>query len=132
MATTTTSISINSPDISGDVIAINKTTQLKKAGVSTGLDQTTGVGKKITQSTSQYTLFTASNYVDGLAHKVYIRVNSSNVTEYVSVTIGAQAIGKLYGGDFLFIPWDGTADIKLTPSVTTTLAVEYFLAFQDS
>ena len=57
MATTTASLSINSPDISGDVIAISKTTQLKKAGVSTGLDQTTGVGKKITTATTQYTLF---------------------------------------------------------------------------
>lgn len=132
MATTTTTISINSPDISGDVIAINKTTQLKKAGVSTGLDQTTGVGKKITQSTAQYTLFAQASYVDGLAHKVYIRVNSSNVTEFVTVTIGSQSLGRLYGGDFLFVPWDGTADINLTPSVTTTLAVEYFLAFQDS
>lgn len=131
MATTTTSISINSPDISGDVIAISKTTQLKKAGVSTGLDQTTGVGKKITQATAQYTLFSASDYTDAKAHKVYIRVNSNNVTEYVSLTIGAQAIGRVYGGDFVFMPWDGTADIKLTPSVSTSLAVEYFLAFEE-
>ena len=131
MATTTTTISINSPDISGDVLAISKTTQLKKAGVATGLDQTTGVGKKITQATAQYTLFTANNYVDDKAHKVYIRVNSNNVTEYVTLTIGSQSVGNLYGGDFVFMPWDGTTDIKLTPSVSTALAVEYFLAFEE-
>lgn len=131
MATTTTTISINSPDISGDVLAISKTTQLKKAGVATGLDQTTGVGKKITQATAQYTLFSASDYADSKAHKVYIRVNSNNVTEFVTLTIGAQAIGRLYGNDFVFMPWDGTADIKLTPSVSTSLAVEYFLAFEE-
>jgi len=131
MATTTTTISINSPDISGDVLAISKTTQLKKAGVATGLDQTTGVGKKITQSTTQYTLFTAADYVDDKAHKVYIRVNSNNVTEYVTLTVGTQVLGRLYGGDFVFMPWAGTSDIKLTPSVSTSLAVEYFLAFEE-
>lgn len=130
MATTTASLSINSPDISGDVIAISKTTQLKKAGVSTGLDQTTGVGKKITTATTQYTLFTASEYTDNKAHKIYIRVASNNVTEYVTLTIGSQSLGRIYGGDFAFLPWDGTGDIKLTPSVSTSLAVEYFLAFE--
>lgn len=131
MATTTTSITISSPDISGDVIAISKQTQLKKAGVSTGLDQTSGVGKKITQSTSQYTLFAASDYSDNKAIKLYLRVASSNVTEFVTLTLGSQSVGRLYGGDFTLIPWDGTADIKITPSVSTTLAVEYFLAFEE-
>ena len=131
MATTTTSITISSPDISGDVIAISKQTQLKKAGVSTGLDQTSGVGKKITQSTAQYTLFAASDYADNKALKLYLRVASSNVTEFVTLALGSQSVGRLYGGDFTFIPWDGTADIKITPSVSTTLAVEYFLAFEE-
>ena len=131
MATTTTSITISSPDISGDVIAISKQTQLKKAGVSTGLDQTSGVGKKITQSTSQYTLFAASDYSDNKAIKLYLRVASSNVTEFVPLPLGSQSVGRLYGGDFTLIPWDGTADIKITPSVSTTLAVEYFLAFEE-
>ena len=130
MATTTASLSINSPDISGDVIAISKTTQLKKAGVSTGLDQTTGVGKKITTATTQYTLFAQGDYTDDKAHKIYIRVASNNVTEYVTLTIGSQSVGRIYGGDFAFLPWDGTADVKLTPSVSTSLAVEYFLAFE--
>lgn len=131
MATTTTSISINSPDISGDVIAINKQVQLTKAGVSTGLDQTTGVGKKITSSTAQYTLFTAADYTDDKAHKIYIRVASNNVTEYVTLTLGSQEIGRLYGGDFVFMPWSGTSDVKLTPSVSTSLAVEYLLVFEE-
>ena len=117
MATTTTSITISSPDISGDVIAISKQTQLKKAGVSTGLDQ--------------YTLFAASDYSDNKAIKLYLRVASSNVTEFVTLTLGSQSVGRLYGGDFTLIPWDGTADIKITPSVSTTLAVEYFLAFEE-
>lgn len=130
MATTTTSISINSPDISGDVIAINKQTQLRKAGVSTGLDQTTGVGKKITTSTAQYTLYPQADYTDNNAHKVYIRVASNNVTEYVTLTVGTQSVGRLYGNDFVFMPWDGTADLKITPSVSTSLAIEHFLAFE--
>lgn len=131
MATTTVNISINSPDLTGDVIALNRTTTLSKAGVNTGLDQTTGVGKKITTSTAQYTLFAASTYTDSKAHKIYIRVPSSNATEYATVSLGSQSVGRLYGGDFTFLPWDGTADVKITPSVATSFAVEYFLVFEE-
>jgi len=130
MATTTTSISINSPDLTGDVIAINKVTTLSKAGVSTGLDQTTGVGRKVTTATAQYTLVTASEYGDNKAHKLYIRIPSNNVTEFATITIGSQSVGRLYGGDFLFMPYDGTADVKITPSVSTSFAVEHFLIFE--
>ena len=46
MATTTASITISSGDLTGDALSLSNSTQLKKAGVSTGLDQTTGVARK--------------------------------------------------------------------------------------
>ena len=52
------------------------------------------------------------------------------MTEFVTLTIGSQSVGRIYGNDFVFLGWDGTADIKITPSVSTSLAVEYFLAFE--
>lgn len=130
MATTTAQIQISSPDLTGDTINISKQTTVNKAGLSTGLDQTSGIGKKITTSTSQYTLFKQTDYTDDKAHKVYLRVPSTNATEYATVTIGSQEVGRLYGGDFMFFPWAGTDDLRITPSVSTAFALEYFLIFE--
>jgi len=130
MATTTASLTLSSPDLTGDVLAPNTTATLSKAGVSTGLDQTTGVGRTLTTSSSQYTLLAAASYSDDKAHKVYIRVVSTNATEYALLTVGTQAVGRLYGGDWTLIPWDGTADIKITPSVATSFIVEHMLIFE--
>jgi len=130
MATTTATLTLNSPDLTGDVLSLNQTTTLRKAGVSTGLDQTTGVGRKTTTATAQYTLFLASEYTDSKAHKIYVRVVSSNATEFATLTFGSQAIGRLYGGDWTFVPWDGTTDVKITPSVSTEFTVEYALIFE--
>ena len=130
MATTTAQIQISSPDLTGDTINISKQTTLNKAGLSTGLDQTTGVGKKVTTSTTTYTLFDRSEYTDDKAHKIYVRVPSTNATEYATVSLGTTQMGRLYGGDFMFIPWQGDQDIKITPSVSTAFALEYLLIFE--
>jgi len=130
MATTNATLQIQSSDLTGDVLSLNQTATLRKAGVSTGLDQTTGVGRKTTTSTTQYTLFSASEYSDSKAHKMYIRVVSANATEYCQIHAGITNLGRLYGGDFLFMPWEGTNDIKITPSVATELSIEYILIFE--
>lgn len=130
MATTTANIQINSSDLTGDVLSLNQTTTLRKAGVSTGLDQTTGVGRKTTTSSSEYTLFANADYTNDKAHKVYIRLVSSNATEFATVKLAGTAIGRLYGGDWMFFPWDGTSDLKITPSVSTEFTVEYALIFE--
>ena len=46
------------------------------------------------------------------------------------ITINAEEIGRLYAGDWMFIPWgahDTDNDIKVTPSVATTMTFEYML-----
>ena len=47
MATTTASITISSGDLTGDALSLSTTATLTKAGTSTGLDQTTGVARKV-------------------------------------------------------------------------------------
>ena len=130
MATTTATLQLQSSDLTGDVLSLNQSSTLRKAGVSTGLDQTTGVGRKTNTSTSEYTLFDAADYTDSKAHKLYVRVVSSNATEFVTLSFGSTAIGRLYGGDFAFIPWLGNSNINITPSVSTELVLEYFLIFE--
>jgi hypothetical protein len=132
MATTTSTLTLSSPDLTGDVLSLNQTTTLRKAGLSTGLDQTTGVGRKTTTASTIYTLFTAADYTADKAHKIYIRVVSANSTEYATLTVNSQEVGRLYGGDWVFLPWSATAsaDVKITPSVATEFTVEYALIFE--
>lgn len=127
MATTTATISLSSPDLTGDVLSLSTTATLTKAGFSTGLDQTTGVGRKTTTATTQYTIVEAADYVADKGHKLFLRNVSTNVTEYLTVHIGNQEVGRLYGGDFLFMPFQGGADINITPSVSTSITLEHFL-----
>jgi len=130
MATTTATITINSADLTGDSLALSQTATLTTAGFLTGLTQTTGVGRKTTSSTSANTLFASANYTADAANKIYIKNTSSSATEYITLTVGTQDVGRLYAGDWAFLPWDASADFKYTPSVPTSLTVEYMLIFE--
>jgi|TARA_Y100001938_G_scaffold134435_1_gene194940 hypothetical protein len=131
MATTTVSLTISSGDLTGDSLSLSTTTQLKKAGNSTGLDQTTGVARKFfATAQSNTTLIAASDFTAGKAHKVYIKNTSTSNSEFVKVEMGASnlSVGFLYGGDFLFIPYDGENDIDIDtsdPSMTVEFLVIY-------
>lgn len=133
MATTTATLTLSSADLTGDALSLSTTTTLTKADSVTGLDQTTGVGRKTTASTSAYVLFDADNYTADKNHKVYIRNTSTVATEYALVTVNTEDVGRLYAGDWLFIPWsshDAANDIKITPSVSTSFTIEYMLIFE--
>ena len=144
MATTTASITISSGDLTGDALSLSSTATLTKADSSTGLDQTTGVARKFlagnTGSAVEYTLLTATDYTEDAANKVYIRNLSSSNSEYMTVKLGASGteIGRLYGGDWLFIPWSAdtapTPDCDIvveTPSGTVNQNVEYLLIYHS-
>ena len=133
MATTTATLTLSSADLTGDALSLSSTATLTKAGTLTGLDQTSGVGRKTTTATSQYTLFDGTDYSAAKAHKGYIKNTSTVATEYVTLTVNAEEVGRLYSGDWAFFPWsahDADNDIKLTPSVSTALTVEYALIFE--
>ena len=134
MATTAT-ISLASADISGDGLAITNAATLMKAGTASDMVQTTGLAKKTITGNTVGTpvplvLSAASN---GGAAKVYIANKSEDPTEYINVTIGTssgQEIGRLYAGDWLFMPWtqtDANADILVDASVTTGITLEYMV-----
>jgi len=130
MATTTASLSISSGDLTGDALSLSSTSTLTKAGTVTGLDQTTGVARKTFTTTSIQTLIAKGDYTDDRAHKVYVRNTSSVATENLVVTIEAQLLGRLYAGDFMFIPFNGDQDIKITPSVSTAMTVEFLVIYE--
>jgi len=130
MATTTATITLSSADLTGDALALSTTATLTKAGTLTGLDQTTGVGRKTTTSSSQYTLVDKADYSDDKAHKVYIKNTSAVATENAVITIESQLLGRLYAGDWCLLPYNGDQDIKITPSVATAFTIEFAVIYE--
>lgn len=132
MATTTAAITLSSTDLTSDALSLSKTATLTKAGTTTGLTQTGGLGRKTTNASAQYTLFDATDtqYTDDKATKVYVLNTSSTATEYFTITIGTQVLGRIYAGDWALIPWASTADFKITPSETTEMTLEYMVIFE--
>jgi len=130
MATTTASITLSSSDLTGDALSLSSTATLTKAAAATGLDQTSGVARKIYTQSNVDTVFLAASYDDDKAHKIYMRNPSTVQGENFKITIGSQDVGKIYGGDWTFLPWMGDADVKITPSVATTMVLEYMIIFE--
>ena len=123
MATTTNSLTLTSTDLFDDSLSISNTSTCYKAGTTIGLDQTTGLTRTYLTATTNIDIFPVEN------GKVYIANLSEDVTEYVIVTIGDLVIGRLYAGDFMWMPWSPKAqhaqDIELSPSVATGMFVEF-------
>ena len=138
MATTAT-ITLASADIAGDPVNVSKTSTCTKAGTTADLDQTTGLNRVHLRSTTQKVLIGANAEGNDLAGKVYIVNKATDPTLYISVAIAAQSIGKLYAGDFMFIPWsqtDVSADLKVAATNWTAstgdIPVEYALFHEDT
>lgn len=133
MATITASITLSSPDLTGDNLSLSSTSTLTKAGTVTGLDQTTGVARKIYTQNTADVLIDESLYTDDKAHKLYLRNPSTVATEYFLISVGNNGadteIGRLYSGDWMFIPYsaDTNVDVVVTPSVSTSMTLEYML-----
>jgi hypothetical protein len=138
MATTAT-LTLASTDIAGDPVNVSKVATLTKAGSTNDLDQSTGLSRVHLRSTTNKVLLAANAEGDNLAAKVYLINKSDDASLYVTVTINAQTIGKLYGGDFMFIPWsqtDTSAQIEVAAtnwtSSTGDVPVEYALFHEDT
>ena len=136
MATTTATVTISSADLTGDALSLSTTATLTKAQSSnTGLEQTTGVARKYYASAaSAQLLLDASDFTTSTqASKVYIKNLSTTKSETVTVQINNASvvieIGKLYGGDWLFLPWDGANDIEIDTSADA-MTVEYLLIYE--
>ena len=98
-------------------------------GTTIGLEQTTGLSKKVyAAAQSETVLISAADYADNTHSRVYIRNSGSSSTDFFTVTIGGgnAVIGRLYGGDFLFIPYEGEEDIDITSS-TTNMELEFMV-----
>ena len=116
MATTTCSITLTS-DLLSDALSVTTDTTLMKAGTTAdGLDQVRMGYNKVPTGTS-FDLLDATAAGADKAAKVLISNDSTDETYYVTIVIDAKEIGRLYAGDWMFIPWnqdDATHDLEVT------------------
>ena len=136
MATTTATITLSSSDIMDSPISISNTSTLYTAGTNTGISETTGLGRKKFASDSNIVLLDggltsgiAADVTADKSAKVYLKNmnDRGDGTKFVNILLAAVEIGRLYGGDWMFIPWSGGSgkDIEFTASDTTETTLEY-------
>ena len=141
MATTNATITISS-DIMSYSGNVSTAMEMKKFQSTNGIEETTGLQVKKFNATSAVKIVDNTEGTAGKSSKVYIRNTGSSSTDFFYVTLNASAaaadttetIGKLYGGDWMLIPWIATAatthDIQVAPSTTSTMTLEY-MVFQE-
>ena len=140
MATTKATFSITS-DILSYGTSITAEMEMKKAGTNVGLEETTGLSARtFSGNTTQVDLVTVANesVTAGGANKVYIRNTGSDKAEHFKITLAdttddTEEIGRLYGGDWMLIPWEATdanEDIMVQPSTSEKMTLE-FMVFHE-
>ena len=141
MATTTATITLASSDLGDNALSISNTSTLYTAGTDTGLTETSGVARR-TFATNSNTILLDHGLTSGIAEdvtadksaKVYIKNTNDrgDGTKYVNILLVAREIGRLYGGDWMFIPWSGGSgkDIEFTASDTTETTLEYAVFYE--
>jgi len=128
-----------SSDVSGDPVDVTKSAVLTKDKSLNDLDQSTGLSRVHLRNATNKTLLLANAEGNDLASKVYIINKSEDAGLYVTITINAQTIGKLYGGDFMFFPWsqtDTASSIEVAAtswtSSTGDIPIEYVQFHEDT
>tara|TARA_R110000824_G_scaffold23757_1_gene84555 strand:- start:355 stop:777 length:423 start_codon:yes stop_codon:yes gene_type:complete len=136
MATTTATISLSS-DVTDSALSVSNQLTMWTAGTTTGMDTMTSV-TKVLESTNDVDLI-ATGSVSTTHAYVYINNPDADSTRYFHIKIGnaagsgtwddgtlpTEVIGTLYGGDWMFIPWDVDDDITIKPSDASKMTVEY-------
>ena len=136
MATTTATITLSSADMMDSALSISNMSTLTTAGTDTGLVETTGLARKKFANASEFILLDhglaqgiAADVTADKSAKVYIKNmnDRGDGTKYVNILLAAVEIGRLYGGDWMFIPWCAASgkDIEFTASDTTETTLEY-------
>ena len=136
MATTNASITITSDIVSGIPINISKNMVMRKLGSTLGLEETSGLRTKKFTATTATVVIEQDEFTDTKASKVYMRNTGSNATEFfyvakhasaAAVDTAAVTIGKLYGGDWMLIPYLADVNITVAPSTTNEMTLEFMV-----
>ena len=158
MATITADLTVSSDITTG--LSISKSMTMTKAASTNGLERTSGLQRKYMTSTNHIDLIQGAAGVvadmtvsaTASAAKIYIKYIETDTSKYVTLGLGTSSgsstfqandstttpafeLGRLYGDEWMLIPWDGTSasgDITIQPSVASAAApaiVEYIVFF---
>jgi len=154
MATINATISVSSADLTSSTLAISNTMTMTKAGTTTGLEFTSGLVRRKLTATTAIDLVTVGAQMYGtptasVANKIYIKNTGSSSVDYIDIAIGDKdadageellatggnskiTLGKLFGGDWMLIPFEGSAnnDIIVVPSTAEATTIEWMLFFE--
>jgi len=154
MATINATISVSSADLTSSALAISNTMTMTKAGTTTGLEFTSGLVRRKLTATTAIDLVTVGAQMYGtptasVANKIYIKNTGSSSVDYIDIAIGDKdadageellatggnskiTLGKLFGGDWMLIPFEGSAnnDIIVVPSTAEATTIEWMLFFE--
>ena len=120
MATITSAFTIASADLLSNNVSFSATANLTTAGTSTGLSKTSGLARTtiVNDPIQSRVVYRSDDATSGGANKVYLKNMSATASEYFTVFIDEEEMGRLYAGDWAFFPWSATAGTKETFIVT--------------
>ena len=142
MATTTATINLTSADLLSNNLSLSATTTLYKHNTTaTGLDEMRMERLEIPidnyggGTAKQYDLIADSAQLQNTPSWVYIANKNTDATHYVIISIKDDVIGRLYAGDWMFIPWSCNLNAALGSAIEiqakeATAHIEYVL-FHD-
>ena len=138
MATTNATINITS-DISPGV-NISKSMTMHKLQSSEGVEETGGLRSKKFTAADAVVVVEEDEYTNSKASKLYMRNTGSSTSNFFYVTKHASAaasdtdagasgitIGKLYGGDWMLIPYLADVNITVAPNTAETMTLEWMV-----
>ena len=130
MATTTATITLTSTDLLTDSLSLSATSTLYDAGTTTGLTQYDMGKLDIPGDNNIYILLDSTTAGVDKAGKVYVANKNTNETHYIDILIDEAVLGRLYGGDWMFIPWsqaNAAANLEVrAPSEVNTIEYAFF------
>ena len=117
MATIAT-LSITSPDLlPSSPLSINATTTLTKADNSEDLHMIESGSGELTVAASNggVVVKEATTAGVGTAAKLYLCNKATDATYYIQVKLHDTILGRLYAGDWMFMPWaQGDTDAEIS------------------
>ena len=117
MATTTATVSISSADLMpGSPLNISASSTLMKTGITTGMELVEMGNAEVAQD-YEAQLFADGPATDNGAYFIYVcNTTTEDTTYYIEYKIHETVIGRLYAGDWMFVPYnasDGDAEIEV-------------------
>ena len=108
MATTNATITLASSDLLSNALSLSATKTLYKAGTTTGLDGLQYERLEVPTG-DVYDIIDATALGANKANKVYVANKHTDETKYVEIYIKDLLLGRLYAGDWMFIPLEAAA-----------------------